>query len=70
MISDKEMQKRGLYRIKTYDGKVKKVRWEELPSWRKDQIFEGEGALNFFMTVFPILVVITAFISVCIHIFK
>ena len=70
MISDKEMQKRVLYKIKTCDGKVKKVRWEELPSWRKDQIFEGEEALNCFMIVFPILVVVTTFISVYIHIFK
>lgn len=70
VISNKEMQKRRLYKIKTYDGKIKKVEWEELPSWRKDQIIEGEGGLNFFMTMFPILVLVISIISVCIHIFN
>lgn len=70
MISDKEMQKKRLYKIKTYDGKVKEVEWENLPSWRKDQILEGDESLKFFMTMFPILVIITSFIFACITIFK
>ena len=70
VISNKEMQKRRLYKIKTYDGKIKKVEWEELPSWRKDRIIEGESELNFFMTMFPILVLVVLIISVCIHIFN
>lgn len=64
----KEMQKKRLYKIKNSNGKIEEVEWEKLPSGRKDQICEGEEALNFFMTVFPILVVVTMFISVCIHI--
>lgn len=70
MISDKEMQKKRLYKIKTYDDKVKEVEWENLPSWRKDQILEGEESLKFFMTIFPILVIITLFIFACITILK
>lgn len=37
MISDKEMQKRRLYKIKTYDGKVKEVEWYQLPVNRKSK---------------------------------
>lgn len=70
MISDKEMQKKRLYKIKTYDGKVKEVEWENLPSWRKDQILEGSESLMVFMTMFPILVIITSFIFACITILK
>lgn len=70
MISDKEMQKKRLYKIKTDDGKVKEVEWENLPSWRKDQILEGSESFNFFITMFPILVIITSFIFACIHILK
>lgn len=62
MISDKEMQKKRLYKIKTCDGKVKEVEWENLPSWRKDQILEGKDSLQCFLTMFPILVIITLFI--------
>lgn len=70
MISDKEMQKKRLYKIKTDDGKVKEVEWENLPSWRKDQILEGAESLMVFMTMFPILVIITSFILAFITIFK
>lgn len=70
MISDKEMQKKRLYKIKADDGKVKEVEWENLPSWRKDQIFEGSDSLMTFMTVFPILVIITLFIFACNTILK
>lgn len=70
MISDKEMQKKRLYKIKTYDGKVREVEWENLPSWRKEQISEGAESFKFFMTMFPILVIITLFIFVCITILK
>ena len=70
MISDEEMQKKRLYKIKTDDGKVKEVEWENLSSWRKDQILEGEESLKFFMTMFLILVIITSFIFACIHILK
>lgn len=68
MISDKEMQKKRLYKIKTYDGKVKEVEWENLPSWRKDQILEGSESLMVFMTMFPILVIIILLIFACIAI--
>lgn len=70
MISDKEMQKKRLYKIKTYDGKVKEVEWENLPSWRKDQILEGVESFKVFITMFPILVTITLFIFACITILK
>lgn len=70
MISDKEMQKKRLYKIKTYDGKVKEVEWENLPSWRKDEIFEGAESFKFFVTMFPIFVIITLFIFACITILK
>lgn len=63
------MQKRRLYKIKTYDGKVKEVEWYQLPVNRKEQILEGE-AINFFMIMFPILVLVISIISVCIHIFN
>ena len=67
-ISDKEMQKRRLYKIKTYDGKVKEVEQYQLPTNRKEQILEGEAAINFFMIMFLILVLVISIISVCIHI--
>lgn len=67
MISDKEMQKR-LYKIKTDDGKVKEVEWENLPSWRKDQILESSESLMVFMTMFPIFVIIILLIFACIAI--
>ena len=70
MISDKEMQKRRLYKLKTYDGKIKKVEWYQLSVNRKEQILEGEAAINFFMIMFPILVLVISIISVCIHIFN
>lgn len=68
MISDKEMQKKRLYKIKTDDSKVKEVEWENLPSWRKDQILEGSESLMVFMTMFPILVIIILLIFACIAI--
>lgn len=70
MISDKEMQKKRLYKIKAYDGKVRKVEWENLPSWRKEQIFEGAESFRVFMNMFPILVIITLFIFACITTLK
>ena len=70
MISDKEMQKKRLYKIKTRDGKVKEVEWKNLPSWRKDEIHEGAESFNFFITMFPIFVIITSFIFACITILK
>lgn len=68
MISDKEMQKKRLYKIKTDDGKVKEVEWENLPSWRKDQILEGSESLMVFMNMFPIFVIIILLIFACIAI--
>ena len=44
MISDKEMQKRRLYKIKTYDGKVKEVAWYQLPADRRKQILNGKDS--------------------------
>ena len=70
VISNKEMKKRRLYKIKTYDGKIKKVEWYQLPVNRREQILEGEDTINFFMTMFPILVLVISIISVCIHIFN
>ena len=70
MISDKEMQKKGLYKIKTDDGKVKEVEWENLPSWRKDEILEGAESFKVFINMFPILVTITLIIFACITILK
>lgn len=70
MISDKEMQKKRLYKIKTYDGKVKEVEWENLPSWRRDQILEGAESFRVFINMFPILVTITLIIFTCITILK
>ena len=70
MISDKEMQKKRLYKIKTYDGKVKEVEWENLPSWRKDQILDGAESFRVFINMFPILVTITLIIFACITILK
>ena len=70
VISDKEMQKKRLYKIKTYDGKVKEVEWENLPSWRKDQILEGAESFRVFINMFPILVTITLIIFTCITILK
>lgn len=69
VISDKEMQKR-LYKIKTRDGKVKEVEWENLPSWRKEQISEGAESFRVFINMFPILVTITLIIFTCITILK
>ena len=70
VISDKEMQKKRLYKIKTYDGKVKEVEWENLPSWRKEQISEGVESFRVFINMFPILVTITLIIFACITILK
>ena len=70
MISDKEMQKKRLYKIKTYDGKVKEVEWKNLPSWRKDQILDGKDSFKVFINMFPILVTITLIIFACITILK
>lgn len=64
------MQKKRLYKIETYDGKVKEVEWENLPSWRKDQILEGSESLMVFMAEFPIFVIIVLFIFACIAILK
>ena len=70
VISDKEMQKKRLYKIKTYDGKVKEVEWENLPSWRKEQILDGKDSFRVFINMFPILVTITLIIFACITILK
>ena len=68
MISDKEMQKKRLYKIKTDDGKVKEVEWENLPSYRRKQILDGKDSFRVFMTMFPILVIIILLIFACIAI--
>ena len=70
VISDKEMQKKRLYKIKTYDGKVKEVEWENLPSWRKEQILDGKDSFKVFINMFPIIVTITLIIFACITILK
>ena len=70
VISDKDMQKRRLYKIKTYDGKVKEVEWYQLSAYRREQILNGKDSFNFFITAFPILVLAISIISVCITILK
>lgn len=69
MISDKEMQKR-LYKIKTDDGKVKEVEWDQLPEYRREQILDGADSFNCFVTMFSILVIVTSLIFICIRILK
>ena len=64
------MQKKRLYKIKTYDGKVKEVEWYQLPAYRKEQILEGKDSFRVFVNMFPILVTITLIIFVCITILK
>ena len=66
VISDKEMQKKRLYKIKTDDGKVKEVEWENLPSYRRKQILDGKDSFRVFVNMFPILVTITLIIFACI----
>ena len=62
------MQKKRLYKIKTDDGKVKEVEWENLPSYRRKQILDGKDSFRVFMTMFPILVIIILLIFACIAI--
>ena len=68
-ISDKEMQKRRLYKIKTYDGKVKEVEWYQLPANRKKQILDGKNSFQGFLITFPLLVIAISLIFICIRIF-
>lgn len=69
MISDKEMQKKRLYKIKTYDGKVKEVEWYQLPANRKKQILDGEDSFQGFLIYFPLLVIAVSLIFICIRVF-
>lgn len=69
MISDKEMQKRRLYKIKTYDGKVKEVDWYQLPAYRKEQILDGKDLFQGFLITFPLLVIAVSLIFICIRVF-
>ena len=69
VISDKEMQKRRLYKIKTYDGKVKEVEWYQLPANRKKQILDGKNSFQGFLITFPLLVIAISLIFICIRIF-
>ena len=68
-ISDKEMQKKRLYKIKTYDGKVKEVEWYQLPANRKKQILDGKNSFQGFLITFPLLVIAISLIFICIRIF-
>ena len=69
MISDKEMQKKRLYKIKTYDGKVKEVEWYQLPANRKKQILDGKDSFQGLLITFPLLVIAVSLIFICIRIF-
>ena len=69
MISDKEMQKRRLYKIKTYDGKVKEVAWYQLPANRRKQILKGKDSFQGFLITFPLLVIAVSLIFICIRVF-
>lgn len=69
MISDKEMQKKRLYKIKTYDGKVKEVEWYQLPANRKKQILDGKDSFQGFLIIFPLLVIAVSLIFICIRVF-
>ena len=69
MISDKEIQKRRLYKIKTYDGKVKEVAWYQLPADRKKQILDGKDSFQGFLITFPLLIIVISLIFICIRIF-
>ena len=62
VISDKEMQKRRLYKIKTYDGKVKEVEWYQLPANRREQILDGKDSFQGFLTTFPLLTIAVSLI--------
>lgn len=69
VISDKEMQNRRLYKIKTYDGKVKEVEWYQLPANRKKQILDGKNSFQGFLITFPLLVIAVLLIFICIRVF-
>ena len=69
VISDKEIQKRRLYKIKTYDGKVKEVEWYQLPANRKKQILDGKDSFQGFLITFPLLIIVISLIFICIRIF-
>lgn len=62
------MQKR-LYKLKTYDGKIKKVEWYQLPANRKKQILNGKDSFQGFLITFPLLIIIILLIFICIRIF-
>lgn len=61
--------KRKLYEIKYSNDKVEKVEWDELPSWRKDEILEGREAFRCFVITFPITAICASFICALINIF-
>lgn len=62
------MQKR-LYKLKTYDGKIKKVEWYQLPANRKKQILDGKDSFQGFLITFPLLIIVILLIFICIRIF-
>ena len=68
-ISDKEMQKRRLYKLKTYDGKIKKVEWYQLPAYRRKQILDGEDSFQGFLITFSLLIIVISLIFICIRVF-
>ena len=69
MISDKEMQKKRLYKIKTDDDKVKEVEWYQLPADRRKQILNGKDSFQGFLITFPLLVIAVSLIFICIRLF-
>lgn len=63
------MQKRRLYKIKTYDGKVKEVEWYQLPANRKKQILDGKDSFQGFLITFLLLIIVILLIFICIRVF-
>ena len=63
------MQKKRLYKIKTYDGKVKEVEWYQLSANRKKQILDGKDSFQGFLITFPLLIIVISLIFICIRIF-
>lgn len=63
------MQKRRLYKIKTYDGKVKEVAWYQLSTYRRKQILDGKDSFQDFLITFSLLVIAISLIFICIRVF-
>ena len=63
------MQKRRLYKLKTYDEKIKKVEWYQLPANRKEQILDDKDSFQGFLINFSLLAIAVSLIFICIRVF-